>query len=361
MTHESTVQPDTHALGLPTASPADEARIEHLFRGARRSGRIHPLQHLVQRHRAAHPGRDLATATGPGATPAAAAPLDRLDRTRVLQQVRELPPLPKAALDALAALRDERSSNAHCGELMARDQALVARTLRLANSAFYGVPGRVGSMRDAVNLLGRRTLGSVATVATLSQQFAPHACPGFSFAGFWRHAIAVALTSQALAKTLHADDETAFTAGLLHDLGRLALATHFPQHMAHAIQALKETDQQHVDVEQALLGADHVSVGALVATQWHFPAEVTDAIAGHHGPTARPDAAASLADTVHVADAIAHALDLAGDADDMVPALDVGAWQRMNLSTAAVLAIFSSTTVGVAQLCEDLDLQSDLH
>ena len=158
--------------------------------------------------------------------PRAPAPCHLIERQQLTLRVRELPALPKAAMDALDALRDDDTSSDHCGELIGRDQALAARTLRLANSAFYGVAGRVGSVRDAVNLLGRRPLGSMITLATVAQQFKADNCPLFSFGSFWRHAIAVALCSRGVARELGHDGEQAFTLGLLHDIGRVALAAH---------------------------------------------------------------------------------------------------------------------------------------
>ena len=279
-----------------------------------------------------------------------------IDAGLLAQRVRELPALPKAALDALAALRDDVSSAQQCGELIARDQALVARVLRLANSAFYGVPGRVASVGDAVHLLGRRTLGSLLTVATVSQQFNANACASFSFPGFWRHALATALAARALAGARDADAEQAFTAGLLHDIGRLVLAAHFPAQMDAAVQRAHADDVRLTQIEHEALGTDHLAVGTLVATQWRFPQAVVLAIGSHHLPQADSDGQASLADIVHAADAIAHALDLAGDAHDMVPALDAAAWQRMAMPAAAVLRIFADTETQVVQLCQAMDL-----
>jgi putative nucleotidyltransferase with HDIG domain len=356
MIRDSIYPPDTDADVQPPPAATANARIEHLFRGARSSGRIHPLQHLLQRHRAEQPAPLQPTRVAPVGQPQEASTPLRIDHALVLQRVRELPPLSRAALDALEALRDPQSSAERCADVMGRDQALVARTLRLANSAFYGVPGRVANMRDAVNLLGRRTLVSAVTVATLSPQFVDQSCPDFSFGGFWRHAIAVALAARGVARALHAPEETAFTAGLLHDVGRLALAAHFPQDMAQAIHALKGADRHHALIERQVLGTDHVDVGVLIAAHWNFPTEVIEAITGHHAPSATPDSGASLADMVHVADAIAHALDLAGETDELVPALDLCAWDRLGLSTQTALAIFNDTEAGVAQLSQAMGL-----
>jgi putative nucleotidyltransferase with HDIG domain len=279
-----------------------------------------------------------------------------IDGELVRQRVRELPALPQAALDALAMLRDDQASNERCAELIGRDQALAARTLRLANSAFYGVPGRVGSIRDAVYLLGRRTLSSLLAVASVSNQFKATACPAFSFSGFWRHATAVAMASRGIALAMKRDGDQAFTVGLLHDIGRLALATYFPQQLAVAMGQVQELDRDLPAAERPVLGTDHAQIGAQVAAQWNFPPEVVQAIAGHHAPQPA-GGGASLADMVHVADAMAHALDLADNPDELVPAVDPEAWNRLALNVPAMLKILRDTETGVTELCQALGLQ----
>jgi HDOD domain len=115
------------------------------------------------------------------------APSHPIDLQLLQARVRELPALPQAVLDVLAVLRSENSGTDDCAEHIARDQSMTARTLKLANSAFYGVPGRVATVRDAVHLLGRRTLGSLLTSAAVSASVGSSgAAPGFTFAHFWR-------------------------------------------------------------------------------------------------------------------------------------------------------------------------------
>lgn len=282
-------------------------------------------------------------------------PAQPIDSEQLRQRVRELPALPRAALDALVALRNDKAPSSECAELIGRDQALTARTLRLANSAFYGVSGRVASVRDAVHLLGRRTLCSALTLASVSQQFEPSMCPPFNFSGFWRHAVATALVARALAREHHFDEDQAFTVGLLHDIGRLALATHFGPASAAAMQRARALDASLHEIERSLLGTDHLEVGALVATQWHFPPNVASAIARHHNP-AEGGAGVSLTEIVHVADAVAHALDLAGDSYEMVPHVQPAAWDRVVPAPRLLLPIFADTEAGVAALCSALGL-----
>lgn len=278
-----------------------------------------------------------------------------IDPALLQRRVSELPALPQVALQVLAILRDETARTERCGEVIAQDQALTARTLRLANSAFYGVPGRVGTIRDAVHLLGRRTLGALLTVATVSAQFSATSCAGFDFGAFWRHSIGAALAARALARGLQLDEDLAFTAGLVHDIGRLALATHFPLEMSAAIEQALGTDTDLHTSERAVLAIDHADVGALIARHWHFPPEVVHAIGQHH----RPDAAGTqptLTDIVHLADAITHALDLARVENESVPAIDLLAWDRLALRPDRILAVFEQTEAGVAELCDALGL-----
>ncbi len=261
-----------------------------------------------------------------------------------------LPPMPQATLDALEALRNEELGSADCAELLGHDPALAARALRLANSAFYGVPGRVMHLRDAVHLLGRRTLASLMTVALLARQFEAGANPALSVTAFWRHAIATGYAARELAQALQADAELAFLTGLLHDVGRLALAARFPAAMDTVLQRAQDASAGWHGIEREVFGTDHVEVGRAAAQRWRFPQAVVDAIGDHHAPGATPDGHASLADIVHVADAIAHALDLNGDPWERVPPLDPDAWNRIGLPPRVLLPALRVTERGVAEL-----------
>lgn len=287
-------------------------------------------------------------------------PTAQIDPALLRRQLGELPALPQAVMEVLAILRRENASAADCAERIARDQAMTVRTLRLANSAFYGMPGRVATIHDAVHMLGRRTLGALLTTAAVSAQFGRCRCPGFDFQAFWRHALGTAIAAQSLARELASDDDLAFTAGLLHDVGRLALATYFPAELGAALAKARADDAPLLVAERSVLGIDHTQVGAMIAARWHFPAAVAEAISAHHAPPAPagPATHASLTDLVHVADAIAHALDLSGADDEMVPDIETSAWARLALSPMQCLRVFERTETGVAALCQALGVDS---
>lgn len=283
----------------------------------------------------------------------AAATAATIDLVQLQRRIAQLPALPRAAAEALAMLRDESAGTDECARCIGHDQALTARVLRLANSAFYGVPGRVGSVNSAIQMLGKRTLRAALTTVALSGQFNAIRCEGFHFKAFWRHAIGTAIAAEAIARARVLDEETAFTAGLLHDIGRLALAAHFPRETAAALELVRTRDVSWLEAEQQALSTDHAAIGASIASHWHFPAAVQAAIAAHHRP---PHGAgeAAMADVIHVADAMVHALDLAAEASEAVPDVEPQAWQRVGLAGDQVMQLFQCIEHGVTALCSAL-------
>ncbi len=347
------------AAPVAAAPAAEDARLAFLFRHSQQASRVHVLQHLVQRWRAQR-AADGATASAALPIPAHTAPpmapapaRTPIDLALLQQRIAQLPALPRAAAEALAMLRDEDSGADDCARIIATDQALTARVLRLANSAFYGVPGRVSSVNRAVQMLGKRTLRGALTTVAVGGQFSAIQCEGFQFDGFWRHTIGTAIGAEAIARTRALDDETAFTAGVLHDIGRLALAAHFPRETAAMLALARTHDLALLQAERLALGTDHAAIGAAIASRWNFPAAVQAAIAAHHLPQQNGNGP-GMADVIHVADAIVHALDLAGEPAEAVPEIDAQAWQRVGLTAEQALHLFSCIEQGVTALCAAL-------
>lgn len=250
-----------------------------------------------------------------------------LSRQELLSRVQSLPPLPQAVLELEAALRCDTAQTSRIVSAVACDQALSLTALRLANSSFYGVSGRVVSLRGAVQVLGLQTLSAVLTTAAILRSFSRPWCPGYDFDAGWRHALCTALCARLLAEATGQDAEAAYTAGLLHDVGRLVLAIHQPQALGEAIAQAAAHDDHAGAHEQALLGVDHATVGAMVAEHWRLSPAVVQAVRHHHDLPAQ--GSHPLCELLHVADNIAHALDLAHDSHDIVPPLSLAAWGRV--------------------------------
>lgn len=276
---------------------------------------------------------------------------------RIQSCVETLPALPQAVREVMQAMQRDDVSVERSVHLIEQDQALAARTLRVANSAFYGMSGRVGRIGDAVTLLGLRAVSGVLLAVSFSNGLDTSRCAGFDFRGYWRHSMATALTARLLAPRLRLDPDEGFVAGLLHDIGKLVLAAHFPVEGAQALALALSADVPDVEAERATLGLTHAQIGAVLVRHWRFPAPVVQAVEHHAQPSEASDPAAhALAELLQVANAVAHALDLAGEAQEVVPPLDPALWLRLDLSDSAALTLLADVERGVEDMCRALAL-----
>ncbi|MFZ2991034.1 HDOD domain-containing protein [Ideonella sp.] len=276
----------------------------------------------------------------------------------LLRTVQGLAPLPQAVQEVLQLLHNDQLSADRCVHLIEQDQALAARTLRLANSAFYGVPGRVSRISDAVNLLGLRTLSGVLGTAALTQALPPERCAHFNYSVYWRHAIGSALAARLLAPQAGQDPEQAFLAGLMHDFGQLVLAMHCPARADAALALAQSEGLRLEDAEMQTMGTDHARVGEMLAKHWHFPSEIANAIAQHHRPElGLPAQGLHLAGLVHLSHALAHGLDANPDQDGVGLLLEHELCaRRINLQALEVRDLLAHMARSIQEICVALHL-----
>lgn len=278
--------------------------------------------------------------------------MTRLSRDEVAARLKQLPALPSAVSAALASFADEDADIGRIAALIGRDQALAARVLRVANSSFYGLQTQVGTIQDAVVVLGFRAVRSLVLAVGVNGVFRVEQCPGFALPTYARHSLATALAARGLAASCRQNPELAFTAGLLHDIGELVLASAFPKLYGDALALQERADCLLVEAENEVLGIAHPEVGGLLAEIWRFPAGLAEGMAGHHAPAARP--ADSLANLVHLADITAHALGMSHAAAEMVPPLDGVAWQRLGLDWADYAGALPRVQADFEPICQAL-------
>lgn len=203
---------------------------------------------------------------------------------QLVESVQELPPLSQTAMKVLKMTEDASTSARDIGATIAADLALTTQLLKIANSAYYGMPRRISTVSDAVIILGMRALCSLAIAAAASDTLKQE-MKGYQLAAgeLWRHSIACAIGSQMIAKRTGAtNQEEAFVAGLLHDVGKVVLNIHV-EHQFQSILALSELDNiPFHEAEKSVLGYDHAEVGKHIGEKWNLPASLCSAIAGHH-------------------------------------------------------------------------------
>ena len=246
----------------------------------------------------------------------------------VLADLGLLPALSEVVMDLLNYLEHPDVDGNQVAQKIARDPGLCAKLLSVANSSFYGLQGQVETISDALVVLGLRAVRTLVTATAVVSHL--QALAGRQQRAFWVHSAGTALCARALARRVGTNAEAAFTAGLLHDLGRLILAARFADQYRAVVDYRVEHDIYVIEAEHQVLGFDHTEVGAALAQRWKFPVDTVAAIACHHTPTDQP--AGSLAGLIHVADAMAHALGFVGDEEDLMPRLSGVVWTRLGLS-----------------------------
>jgi putative nucleotidyltransferase with HDIG domain len=148
------------------------------------------------------------------------------------------------------------------------------------------------------------------------------------------------------------NQDYAFTAGLLHDIGRLVLVSTYPERYSEVLAWRSAHDCEVIEAERAVLGIDHVVAGAALAEHWNFSDTMRLAIAWHHEP--EQAGAGFLATIIHVANAIVHALDIAREDDDLVPQVSSVAWTALGLSEEAYLHVFRETELQYEEIATAL-------
>ena len=271
---------------------------------------------------------------------------------QAVAKVRDLPSLPAVVAELIRTFGDADVATSELAAQISKDQALAAKTLRLANSSFYGLQSRVRTIDQAITVLGFDSVRSLVTAAGVVGQFRGTDGGAVDFTAFWRHAVGTAVCAKSLARLAGCKQEFAFVSGLLHDIGRLVLVTSFPEQYAAVLDCQRSTGSEVLHAERSVLGIDHALVGQALARHWKFPALIQRAIGHHHGPE-REDLG-DIASVIHVANAIVHALDLGGEPDEQVPAIAQDAWDSLRIDAPGLSRVFAETEAEFENACQIL-------
>lgn len=213
-----------------------------------------------------------------------------MDLKELISEIKELPTLPQVAVMLMDLLDDPSTGAPEINRVMARDPALAGKILKLVNSAYYGLSNKVSGLNQAIVILGFKTVKSVALSASVMGLFkGPEQSGSFDRTLFWKHSIACACVARLAAGKNNAfDPETAFSAGLLHDVGKLVLAHHLPSKADEIVSLAEEKKISFLEAEQEILDTNHTEIGGWLVDTWGLPEELVDAIAHHHDLESAP-------------------------------------------------------------------------
>ncbi len=220
--------------------------------------------------------------------------------------VKDLPVLPRTYLALRQKLAEPEASIVDVVRIVEQDVAISAKILQLVNSAFFGLPREVSSVRTAVGFLGIDTLQNLvlsAGVFTIFDQLAR--LPGFSCEELQAHSQLTTKIAGQIPASAHVRG-VAVVAGLLHDVGKLVLATRAPAHFTRALEGAEAEGRPLYVVETELMGVSHAEVGAYLLGIWGLPSPVVEAVAHHHHPERVPQDSLDAVGIVYISNILAH-------------------------------------------------------
>ncbi len=248
---------------------------------------------------------------------------------RVTEKIIGLPTLPTIITQLIGLLGNPKSSARQVAQLISTDQALTAKILKVANSAFYGFPREIATVQLAIVVLGFEQVKNLSLSVAVLKRFSKgteHRL--FDRQRFWDHAIACGVAGRLLARKFQPKMEgEAFVAGVLHDIGKLILIEYFAEEFSQALELAEAEEMSIAEAEEQVLGVTHADVGGWLAEKWNLPPALVQAIAFHHHPC-EPEEPGELVRFVHLANALVRHHQIGFSGDDRGPRLDPGVAQH---------------------------------
>ncbi|MCV6589371.1 MAG: HDOD domain-containing protein [Marinobacterium sp.] len=220
----------------------------------------------------------------------------------LLAQTHRLPNVPQAVRQLIQQLNNPEADYDEIATRIGADQTLTLRVLRMVNSAHFGLSRQVSSLEEAVVMMGMERLKTLVIASGLAGSV--NTVDGLDIADFWGQSFRVAIVSQYLGEhSTEVSADMAFTAGLIHNIGRLLLHLAAPEQASRIQQVLNNEGGDRYTLEQQILGFNSLEAGSALIERWKFPPELATAILQHHKPLAWPETS-SLAATVHLAELV---------------------------------------------------------
>jgi putative nucleotidyltransferase with HDIG domain len=251
----------------------------------------------------------------------------------IIRDTKTLPTLPGIIAKLGSLANNDKVSAQEMARVVSADQVLSAKVLRLVNSAFYGFPGRVSTVSNALILLGVNVVKSLAITSSIFDIMEKNVV------GLWEHSMGVAVAANTIARTLKlSDPEEISTAALLHDIGKVIIKIKLEKDFDQLTSLMAEEGVTLLEAERELLETDHAEIGGWLARSWLLPEKLIEPVAFHH-QVDKSSLHQTKTAVVHIADVLIKASGFGFSGDHLVPQIQPIAWEKLGLNEALLEAI----------------------
>lgn len=226
---------------------------------------------------------------------------------KIVSQIESLPSMPSIYTEIIEEMHAPDPSIQKVGEIISKDISMTAKILQVVNSVFFGLSRKIGSPQEAVILLGMETIKALVLSVKIFSEFSQKNFSWFNIDSLFNHSMSVSTYTKTIAKHENLDQDVinnSLMAGLLHDLGKLILATNFPKHYQQVLSKAQSSNQNLWQLEYEEFGTSHAEIGAYLMGLWRLDNAIIEAIAFHHRPGKSMIQSMGLLTVVHISDAL---------------------------------------------------------
>ncbi len=260
--------------------------------------------------------------------------------------------MPQVAIKARRIISDPDSGFSELAKVIETDQGIATQVLKIANSAYYGLVSEVSTVQRASVIMGTKTLMEVLTLACSSSLLGNN-LHGYELdtGDLWLHSLSTAYCSKIIATKCRPElANDAFTAGLIHDSGKLILDPYVMERKKHFTELLEGEKTSFLDAEKEVLGFDHGEIASEVCVKWQIPENISQAIKYHHNPGESPEK--DLTYIVHLSDAIAMMSGIGIGYDGMLYKIDEHVFELLGIASADINPIMQEVVTSVENIIE---------
>ena len=258
-----------------------------------------------------------------------------MDQDKVKQlicdRVNNLSTLPDMIHKVVSLVQDEKTSATKLGDLISYDQAISTRLLKVANSAYYGFPREISTIQHAIILIGFEQVKSLSLgIAVFDVMKGADDTTSLMQDAFWKHSAGCSLAAKIICKKLgKPDGGVAFTASLLHDIGKIILANFFSREYKVVLEKVQEDGKSFVEIEEGVFGFTHADVGEWLCSRWKLPRSLASSVRYHHKVKEVDPDNLHITSVVHLADVICRRAGIGNSGNETIPPFQKAAQEEL--------------------------------